>query len=363
DVVGAPAPHADAEICAMFCAAIEASGVAREDFIIRVSDRQAMAGLLEVAGLAGDECREQRLITLRAMDKLDRLGEEGVRYLLGMGRNDESGDFTPGAKLTQTQADIVMAFMAATAGSNGDTCTALQDIIGTSEAGRAGIETLTQMAGTLEMLGFDEARIKIDSSIVRGLDYYTGPVFEADLTFEVLDEKDRPIQFGSIGGGGRYDDLVARFKGIQVPAVGCSIGVSRLLAALAARAGASEVPRGPVVVLALESDQMGCYQQMAAELRAADIRAEVYVGGSGMKAQMKYADKRNAPVTVICGEDERRAGEVTIKDLILGEQLSKQITDNKQWREDQPAQFVVKRDGLVKAVQETLARHSSVSPA
>ena len=320
DVVGAPAPHADAEICAMFCAAIEASGVAREDFIIRVSDRQAMAGLLEVAGLAGDECREQRLITLRAMDKLDRLGEEGVRYLLGDGRKDESGDFTPGAKLTQTQSDIVIAFMAATAGSNGDTCKAMSEIIGKSETGQAGVDSLSQMAETLDTLGFSETRIRIDSSIVRGLEYYTGPVFEADLTFEVLDDKDRAIQFGSIGGGGRYDDLVARFKGIQVPAVGCSIGVSRLLAALAARAGASEVPRGPVVVLALESDQMGRYQQMAAELRAADIRAVVYVGGSGMKAQMKYADKRNAPVTVICGEDERRSGE--------GEQLSKQITDN-----------------------------------
>ena len=356
DSVGAPAPFADAEICAMFAEAVEAAGVPRGDYVIRVSDRQAMNGLLEVAGLAGEEQAEQRLGALRAMDKLDRLGEAGVRQLLGEGRKDESGDYTDGAELSADQADIVMAFMAATGKTNAATCAALKDIIGASEAGAKGIADLSAMAETLSATGFDERRVKIDLSIVRGLEYYTGPVFEADLTFEVEDEKGRPIQFGSVGGGGRYDDLVKRFKGQEVPAVGCSVGVSRLLSALKAREGAQEGARGPVVVMALDRAQMADYQQMAAELRAAGIRAEAYVGSANFGKQMKYADKRRAPVAIIQGGDEKEAGEVTIKDLVLGEKLSAEIEDNRQWREDQPAQFSVARGKLVEAVKEVLAR-------
>lgn len=356
DSVGAPAPFADAEICAMFADAVEAAGVPRGDYLIRVSDRKIMNGLLEVAGLAGDEQAKQRLGVLRAMDKLDRLGEAGVRQLLGSGRKDESGDYTDGANLSTDQVDVVMAFMAATCQTNAQTCTALREIVGQSEAGLQGVNDLSTMVEILSASSFDERRVKIDSSIVRGLEYYTGPVFEADLTFEVADEKGRPVQFGSVGGGGRYDDLVKRFKGVEVPAVGCSVGVSRLLSALRARKGATATARGPVVVLAMDRGEMPNYQKMAAELRAAGIRAEVYVGGANFSKQMKYADKRRAPVAIIQGEDERAKGQVTLKDLVLGEKLSAEITDNKQWREDQPAQFAVDRSKLVEAVKEVLAR-------
>jgi len=357
DSVGAPAPHADTEIAMMFADAVEAAGVPRGDYAIRVSDRKLMNGLLDVAGLSGEEQAEQRLVTLRAMDKLDRLGEEGVRQLLGEGRKDESGDFTDGAKLSSDQADIVMAFMGATRGSNEDTVSALKDIIGASEAGQAGIADMAAMAETLLALGYDETRVLLDMSIVRGLEYYTGPVFEADLTFEVADEKGRPVRFGSVGGGGRYDDLVKRFKGQEVPAVGCSVGVSRLLSALQAREGAMPKASGPVIVTVFDKARMADYQLMAAELRAAGIRAEVYLGGSNFGKQMKYADKRDAPVAIIQGEDERANGEIQLKDLILGAKLSKEIEDNKAWREDQPAQFSVPREKLVEAVREVLARH------
>ena len=356
DIVGAPAPFADAEICMMFADAVEAAGVARGDYVIRVSDRHAMNGLLEIIGLAGDDAAEQRLGVLRAMDKLDRLGEEGVRLLLGEGRKDESGDFTDGAKLSNDQADTVMAFMAATKDTNAATVSALCEIIGGSEDGLKGVQDLENMAAVLDKLSYDQSRVKIDLSIVRGLEYYTGPVFEADLTFEVEDEKGRPVQFGSVGGGGRYDGLVKRFKGMEVPAVGCSVGVSRLMSALRARGQVEEQVQGPVVILTLDKYQMPAYQQMAAELRAAGIRAEAYVGGSNFGKQLKYADKRKAAVAVIQGEDERNAGEITLKDLVLGERLSSEITDNKQWREDQPAQFSVPREHLVDAVREVLAR-------
>ncbi|MCI5047316.1 MAG: histidine--tRNA ligase, partial [Aquisalinus sp.] len=204
DVVGAPAPFADAEICMMFADAVEAAGVPRGDYVTRVSDRKAMNGLLEVAGLAGDDMADKRLGVLRAMDKLDRLGEEGVQLLLGEGREDESGDYTQGAGLSPAQADVVMAFMAATKETNAATCAALRELIGGSEDGLKGVENLEKMSEVLEALSCDESRVQIDLSIVRGLEYYTGPVFEADLTFEVADEKGRPVRFGSVGGGGRY---------------------------------------------------------------------------------------------------------------------------------------------------------------
>lgn len=358
DTVGAPAPHADAEMAMLFADVIEAAGVARGDYLIRINDRRLLSGLLETTGLAGesDDDTARRGIVLRALDKLDRLGETGVRALLGPGRKDESGDFTDGAGLADDQIDRVMTFVTATADTNAATCDRLRAFFGGNETGLMGVETMAEMTAQLAALGYDETRVQIDMSIIRGLEYYTGPVFEADLTFEAKDEKGRPVSFGSVGGGGRYDGLVARFRGQEVPAVGISVGVSRLLAALDYQKTDGEEAHGPVVVLALEKDQMAEYQKMAADLRAADIRAEVYLGGSNFAKQLKYADKRAAPVAVIQGSDEREAGEVQIKDLILGAELSKNIEDNKEWREDQPAQFSVKRAELVEAVKKVLAR-------
>lgn len=358
DTVGAPSPHADAEMAMLFADVMEAAGIARGDYVIRLNDRRLLTGLLETTGLAGEGEAEtaQRLTVLRALDKLDRLGEEGVRLLLGPGRKDESGDFTDGAGLAPDQIDRVMTFVTSTADTNEETCNRLTGFFAASETGMAGVEDMRAIATQAATLGYAEDRIQIDLSIIRGLEYYTGPVFEADLTFEATDDKGRPVRFGSVGGGGRYDGLVKRFKGVEVPAVGISVGVSRLLTALEYKNAGEQTSRGPVIVLALEKDQMANYQEMAAELRAAGLRAEVYLGGSNFAKQLKYADKRAAPVAVIQGSDEREAGEITIKDLVLGAELSKNIEDNKEWREDQPAQFAVKRGELVDAVKKTLAR-------
>jgi len=355
DTVGAPAPHADAECVVMLSEAMEAAGLAREDYRVRINDRNVLTGLLETIGI--DEARDAqtKLGVLRAMDKLDRLGEAGVAALLGEGRKDESGDYTEGAKLDDASIARVMGFMGATAETNAATCDALSNLIGSSEAGAKGVETLSAMAAQLAALGLDDAGAKIDLSVIRGLEYYTGPVFEAELAFDLKDAKGRPVQIGSVASGGRYDGLVARFKGVEVPAVGISVGVSRLLAALELQ-GAAAASRGPVVVLALEKDQMASYQAMAAELRAAGIRAEVYLGGSNFAKQLKYADKRAAPLAIIQGEDERAKGEVTIKDLVLGAELSREIEDNAEWREGRQAQTTVKRGALVEAVRKALDR-------
>ncbi len=354
DTVGAPAPHADVECVLMLSQALEAAGLQRGEFQIRLNDRNALTGLLETLGLVDDAHAAKRLGVLRAMDKLDRLGEAGVALLLGPGRKDDSGDYTEGAKLADADIARVMAFMKATAATNADTCARLADVVGGSAAGAKGVETLSAMAAQLKALGLDEARAKIDLSVIRGLEYYTGPVFEAELLSAITDDKGRPVRVGSVASGGRYDGLVERFKGVEVPAVGVSIGVSRLLAALELKGEAAGVEKGPVVILALENDQMADYQRMAAELRAAGLRAEVYVGGSGMKAQLKYADKRRSPVAVIVGGDERAKGEATIKDLARGAELSKEISDNTQWREGKPAQVSVPLEGLVEYVKTSI---------
>lgn len=358
DTVGAPAPHADTECVVMLAEAVEAAGIARDNYQLRLNDRNVLTGLLEAIGIDEERDAEKKLGVLRAMDKLDRLGEQGVRALLGEGRKDESGDYTEGARMDDASIERVMGFMKATADSNAATCDALANLIGSSEAGAKGVETLSAMAAQLSALGLGDAHAKIDLSVIRGLEYYTGPVFEAELTFDVKDAKGRPVQIGSVASGGRYDGLIKRFKGVEVPAVGISVGVSRLLAALELKESGGASAQGPVVICALEKDQMASYQAMAAELRAAGLRAEVYLGGSNFAKQLKYADKRSAPLAVIQGEDERAKDEVTIKDLVLGAQLSKEIQDNAEWREGQPAQFTVKREGLVEAVRKTLARRA-----
>ena len=178
-----------------------------------------------------------------------------------------------------------------------------------SELFKSGIEELRSMCALIEAAGYAEnGRIIIDTSVVRGLEYYTGPVFEAEVTFDVKNDKGQVVQFGSVGGGGRYDGLVARFKGIEIPATGLSIGVSRLYTALQALGKLDDQTKGPVLVLVMDSERIADTQAMTHELRAAGIRTEMYVGGSGMRAQMKYADKRAAPCVIIQGSDEFEAG-------------------------------------------------------
>ena len=359
DTVGAASVAADAEVCAMLADALEAAGIARGDYIVRINNRKVLNGAMEAAGVLDPADPEahaaRRGVVMRAIDKLDRLGPQGVALLLGSGRRDESGDFTPGAGLSADQAVIVLGFMEARRDDPSATCARLRELVGASAAGREGVDELEEIADLLAAQGYGSDRAVIDPSVVRGLGYYTGPVFEAELTFEILDEKGRKRSFGSVAGGGRYDDLVKRFTGQAVPATGVSVGVDRLLAALAARAGAAPADPGPVVVTVMDRSAMAEYQAMAAELRAAGIRAEVFLGGGNMGRQLKYADHRSSPVAVIAGEDERARGVVQLKDLALGARLAAEIADHEAWKA-QPAQVEVHRGALVAAVRELLDR-------
>lgn len=358
DTVGSASPAADAEVCAVLAHGLEEVGIGRGDYVVRVNDRKVLNGVLDTLGLPADgELGRQRLTVLRAIDKLDRLGEEGVRQLLGEGRRDESGDFTRGAGLSGEQAEIVMGYVGAGGGGRAAVCARLRELVGESEGGAEGVAELEAIGELLDAMGLGEDQVVFDPSVVRGLAYYTGPVFEAELTFEVTDEEGEQRSFGSVAGGGRYDDLVERFTGNRVPATGASIGVDRLLAALGELGREKEIlGRGPVVVTVFDRDRLGEYQRMATELREAGIPAELYLGTSGFRAQMKYADKRRAPVAVIAGGDEFERGEVTLKDMVLGSELSKKIQDHEEWRE-QPAQVSVPRAELVAETRKLIARH------
>ncbi len=346
DTVGSASPAADAEMCMMAADAMEALGIPRGSYVVKVNNRKVLDGVLESIGLGGEENVGRRLTVLRAIDKLDKFGADGVRLLLGEGRKDESGDFTKGAGLPSAAIEQVIAF---TDGKPAGESKLLAD----------GRDELEQIRSLVTAGGYDESRIKIDPSVVRGLEYYTGPVYEVELLLETKDEKGRPVRFGSVGGGGRYDGLVSRFRGEPVPATGFSIGVSRLQAALTMLGKIDTKPDfGPVVVTVFDRDRVADYQKMVAELRNAHIRAELYLGNpKNMGNQLKYADRRNSPCVIIQGSDEKARGEVQIKDLIEGAKAAAAIASNAEWRETRPAQFSCAESEIVAKVREVLARH------
>jgi histidyl-tRNA synthetase len=400
DTVGSASVAADAEICAMLADALETVGIPRGDYVVKVNNRKVLNGVMEVAGVLDpanpEKFAHERGIVLRAIDKIDRLGFEGTRALLREGRKDESGDFTKGAGLSVEQVQRIMAFVDArqnahrsallrsnntipdsiaakeqnirgiaeyargnyaneSAGREYTTVVLdhLRGLVQGSTEGEAGVRELAEIASLLDAQGYGPDRIVIDPGVVRGLGYYTGPVYEAELTFQITDEKGRPRNFGSVAGGGRYDGLVKRFTGQDVPATGVSIGVDRLLAALRAKGRIGGEAEGPVVVTVMDRDRMADYMAMVGELRAAGIRAEVYLGNpKNFGNQLKYADKRGSPVAVIQGGNEAAAGTVILKDLILGAKIAERAT-LEEWK-DRPAQVEVPRDGLVAAVRRML---------
>ena len=353
DTVGSASMAADAEICAMLVDALEEVGIPRGDYLVRVNNRKVLNGVLEVMGLAEGETREA---VLRTIDKFDKVGEAGVRELLGKGRLDASGAYIDGVGLAPEQAEPVIRFLTSKGADNEATLANLRSAVSGSATGAEGVDELFTIAALLHAQGYGPERIVIDPSVVRGLGYYTGPVFEAELTFEILDEKGRPRQFGSVAGGGRYDDLVKRFTGQAVPATGVSIGVDRLLAALRAKGGAEAGARGPVVVTVMDRERMADYQAMVGELRAAGIRAEVYLGNpKNFGNQLKYADKRGSPVAIIEGGEEHARGVVQVKDLILGARIAENAT-LEEWKE-RPSQVEVARADLLATVRAMLGAH------
>jgi len=446
DTVGSASMAADAEVCMMIADTMEELGIPRGSYVVKVNNRKIFEGLREVIGVASET---QWLTVMRAIDKLDRLGIEGVRMLLGHGRKDESGDFTKGAELDFERIEEVLGLIDAFVGalklgnnaseelrdkvhkalvdldelpspdratlfaglpanakldyeqvgaiinflrprffddriemsgrlseageqshtpypwdqqrsfpSDAMAFSAWSSLVQNSKIGCAGVDELVQMANIVRAAGYGPRRIMFDSSVVRGLEYYTGPVFEVELTFPIEGEDGKPVRFGSVAGGGRYDGLVGRFRGENIPATGISIGVSRLMAALQhLKKIDTQAEAGPVVVTVFDSDRIADYQKMVAALRGAGIRAELYLGPGKLGAQTKYADKRRSPCTIVQGPDEAAKRQVQINDLILGASIS-QIKDRDEYlRKKAEAQRAVPEDQLVDEVRKLLAKH------
>jgi histidyl-tRNA synthetase len=398
DTVGSSSPAADAEMCMMAADTMEALGIPRGSYVVKVSNRKVLDALLEDVDLGGELNATRRLTVLRAIDKKDRLGVEGVRALLGKGRKDESGDFTKGADLSPQATQRIIDFISGEGTVWADvtqynaptddeltidgpalakiTNLAVQpndrffyfnsrkltqwfDIVGKTKVGDEAVSELRKILTLMEAAGYGSQRFQISGETVRGLEYYTGPVFEVELTFPT-DGKDGSPRFGSVGGGGRYDGLVSRFRGEPVPATGFSIGVSRLAAALEYLGKLDSKPGyGPVVVTVFDRDRLADYQNMVAKLRAANIRAELYLGNpKNLGNQLKYADRRNSPCVVIQGSDEKAKGEVTIKDLIVGAELAKlEKGRDAHLQKQAQAQRSVPEAKLVDTVRHILESH------
>lgn len=365
DIIGSKTAYADAEICMLAIDSLKKIGFTTGEFIIRLNNRKILDALLQDIGLFDpknlNEHFETRLTILRALDKWDKFGREGVLQLLGKGRLDESGDFTKGAELEPSICEKLVSVLELS-----DNCETnlknLKEMVKNNELGREGIDELEMIHCLCAQAGYEDF-IKIDPSVVRGLEYYTGPIFEADLLGKIKNEKGQEVVFGSIGGGGRYDNLISRFNKENLPATGFSIGVSRLITAMKSLGKIEEKQNlGPVVILAMDRDlsSMINYQKMLSKLRQAGIKSEIYVGDFGMKAQMKYADRRNAPCVIIQGSRERENNVVEIKDLIQGSELSKNIHTNQEWRETRPAQITVPEKEFLTEVQKILENYKKI---
>lgn len=358
DSVGTSSMLADAECCMVMCDTLEALGVTPGNYVIRVNNRKVLNGVLE-AMAGGALPPDVAFHVLRSIDKLDRVGIEGVRQLLGPGRRDESGDFLKGVGLPRHQIDLVGEYLGIAAERRGHACDALAKLVGTSGVGQEGVAELREIDEALRAAGYDESRVVIDPTVVRGLAYYTGPVFEGVLTFETVDETGSVRQFGSVFGGGRYDDLVERFTGQKMPATGASVGVDRLLAALTTLGKIdTSAAACPVLVTRLDKNLTREYQRVVAELRSSGINTELYVGNQGIGKQFKYASDSGKIAAVVIGSDEHAAGQVSIKDLRLGEELAREVGDDrKRWLEQQPAQLTVARHELVPTIQKIIGRY------
>lgn len=356
DTVGAGGAVADAEMIMVAAEIARAAGLSDDQYAVRVNNRKLLDGILDASGVANTEAGAvQRLQVLRAIDKLDRLGEEGVEALLGEGREDESGDYTEGANLGSAGIKAVLGFTTASDADRETTIATLSALVGSSDRGKQGVAELAEIDRLLTATGFGPQRVSFDTSVVRGLGYYTGPVFELELLAEIKDRKGRPVRIGSIGGGGRYDDLVSRFRGQPVPATGFSFGVSRFVSALERMDAVSIEAQPPVLITVFDRALLPDYFKLAAELRAAGIRAEVFTGSGNVTKQLKYADRRGMKLAVLMGSEEAAAGQVTLKDLILGAEMAKAIETNEEWKSSRPAQQTVDRDHAVKAIKEMLA--------
>jgi histidyl-tRNA synthetase len=301
DFVGTKSLQADAELCVMVSEILEKCGLGKEEYIVKISSRKITEKLFKKIDIDNND---QKQIVLRALDKIDRLGWEGVRQLLGEGRKDKSGDFTKGANLSSSNIETIE-----------------------TELKKKSPETEDLLEILKIFKDYKFNNFEFDSSIIRGLEYYTGPIFEVNLKFDVKNNKGQVIQFGSIGGGGRYDNLVNNFGNYEAPATGISIGLDRLVYALMQKKEFKVKQSKPIVICVFDKNSMKEYIQLQTSLRDASISTEIYPGEGKLKKQMEYANKIKSPAVILYGEDEIKLGKPTLRDLSSGDEKSIEIKE------------------------------------
>ena len=345
DYIGTSNLFSDAELCFLISEILNSCGLEKSEFIIKISNRKLSKGLLEKLNITDEQ---KQSITLRAIDKLDRVGAEGVQYLLGKGRKDKSGDFTKGAELEESQIKEIINFLNIKNLSDKN-FERIREIAADNKSMNDGIKELELMEKYFSLFNF--TNYIFDPTVVRGLEYYTGPIFEANLTFGVKNNKGQEIEFGSVGGGGRYDDLVKRFNNQDCPSTGISVGLDRLIYAILQKNKIKAEKKNPVLICVFDEKYMDFYIKILNMLRSENISAEIYSGSSNIKSQFKYADKRGCDFVILCGDDEVSKNVVTIKNLNVGKQMSENIKDRSEWKQSTDAQKTVAFDQLLNEIK------------
>ena len=345
DYIGTSNLFSDAELCFLISEILKSCGLGTSEFNIKISNRKLSKGLLEKLNITDEQ---KQSITLRAIDKLDRVGAEGVQYLLGKGRKDKSGDFTKGAELEEAQIKEIINFLNIKNLSDKN-FERIREIAADNKSMNDGIKELELMEKYFSLFNF--TNYIFDPTVVRGLEYYTGPIFEANLTFGVKNNKGQEIEFGSVGGGGRYDDLVKRFNNQDCPSTGISVGLDRLIYAILQKNTIKAEKKSPVLICVFDEKYMDFYIKILNMLRSENISAEIYSGSSNIKSQFKYADKRGCDFVILCGDDEVSKNVVTIKNLNVGKQMSENIKDRSEWKQSLEAQKTVAFDQLLNEIK------------
>ena len=343
DSVGVESEVADTEIIAGMCDTLSALDVPR--YLVRFSSRAILNLLLAYAAIRQD----QSVDVFRVLDKLDKVGLEKIRLELMQGYKDESGDTIRGLGLSADQVDRIVRFLDVKSDSRADVIAQVRALFADVENASTQLDVVDRISRHLYALGYGDDRVSLDLSIARGLAYYTGPVFEAILL-------DAP-QFGSVFGGGRYDDLVMRFTGERIPAVGASIGVDRLLAALTHLGKVStDKATARVLVTMMDPALREDYLTMTWDLRRAGIPTELYLGvAKGPGKQLKYADQYDIPLVILYGSQEKEQGTVTVKDMVAGRERAKPVADRKEYLAQRAGQVTIPRAELVDGIRRMLA--------
>ncbi len=312
DYIGTKNLMADAELCVLISEILEKCGLTKKDYNIKFSTRKLTDELFDNLEINSSD---RRLKILRSLDKLDRLGWVEVEKLLKKGRKDKSGDFTTGADLTKDQIKKIRAIFKEKEWPNE------RDF--KKEGSISDINQITENLNNV----FEFYNYTFNPEIIRGLEYYTGPVFEVNLNFDVKNSKGQAIQFGSIGGGGRYDNLVSNFGNFDCPATGISIGLDRLVFALMQKKDFKIKTTRPVVICVFDKSKNKEYVGILNKLRMSNISSEIYPGEGKLKKQMEYANKIDSPAVILYGDNEIKSGKATLKNLKTGNESSVKIED------------------------------------